>query len=446
MCICVWEQQRCGERAPRLTNAMATLLRRQLHPLAACCTAGLALSLRRVAEAEEEPEKSRRPITREELAAHNKSGDHWIAINGNVYDVSRYTRQHPGGRAALMQYAGKDATGAFSVLHPPEVLSQVASKYQIGVLEPEAQHLAKAAEASPRVEPSLGGRQSDDAIALQAASQTLDAVSGVRELLKRQQDDAPFAPAAAAPAKPPAQAFAAPPTMAGSASARSMEAERLDVAALGLLPNLASIQAVAERLMPSALRLYIGYGAEDEETVASNRSAWSGYSLRPRILTAAGPPSTSCQVLGCTLDSPVVIAPFAGARACHPEGEAAIARATGGRGSGFVVPHFGGTPLSPTIRARTRARAQSSCPPHPRLSTSSHPTFCVHPLRPPHFYVHPILPPHFCVPPPTPLLCAALRRHAHRGGGRAAYLLTYVLTYLRRHAHRGSERGILRGI
>ena len=62
-----------------------------------------------------------------------------------------------------------------------------------------------------------------------------------------------------------------------------MEADRLDEDALRALPNLASIRHVAERLMPSSLRLYVGYGAEDEETVASNTSAWSDWSLRPRV-------------------------------------------------------------------------------------------------------------------------------------------------------------------
>ena len=276
-----------------------------------------------------------RVFSREEVAAHNQPGDSWVSINGRVYDVSAYSREHPGGRTPLMQFAGKDASGAFNTLHAGEVLTQVASKFQIGTLRAEA--------PAP---------SANSAVALEAASQTLDAVSSMRELLSRQRDTA----IAAASAPLAASAFSLAPPAHGSESARSMDAERLDAHALRALPNLASIQAAAERLMPSSLRLYIGYGAEDEETVSANTSAWSEWSLRPRVLTASGPPSTACTVLGCELAAPILIAPFAGAKACHPDGEDALARAAGRCGSGLVVPHYGGVPLESVSASFTESR------------------------------------------------------------------------------------------
>lgn len=37
------------------------------------------------------------PVTHAELAKHNKINDGWIAIRGNVYNVTRYMDFHPGG-------------------------------------------------------------------------------------------------------------------------------------------------------------------------------------------------------------------------------------------------------------------------------------------------------------------------------------------------------------
>jgi cytochrome b involved in lipid metabolism len=47
------------------------------------------------------------------LGAHRSEQSCWVAINGHVYDVSKYLETHPGGIGKIMEYAGKDATTAF---------------------------------------------------------------------------------------------------------------------------------------------------------------------------------------------------------------------------------------------------------------------------------------------------------------------------------------------
>ena len=53
----------------------------------------------------------------EEVRRHNKIGDAWLVIDGKVYDISDWTRQHPGGGGVLMSFAGRDASEAFHHIH-----------------------------------------------------------------------------------------------------------------------------------------------------------------------------------------------------------------------------------------------------------------------------------------------------------------------------------------
>jgi len=75
-----------------------------------------------------------RTITASELATHNKEGDYWLAIDGNVYDVSTYIDMHPGGEVVMRQLAGNDVTDEFYGLHRQDVLKKY-KRLIIGKLE-----------------------------------------------------------------------------------------------------------------------------------------------------------------------------------------------------------------------------------------------------------------------------------------------------------------------
>jgi len=53
-------------------------------------------------------------ITWEEVNRHNSEGDHWLVLNGQVYDLSNY--KHPGGFLVLKDFVGgkEDAHDAFT--------------------------------------------------------------------------------------------------------------------------------------------------------------------------------------------------------------------------------------------------------------------------------------------------------------------------------------------
>lgn len=62
-------------------------------------------------------------ISREELQKHNSADDCWLLLHGEVYDLTKFSKNHPGGAYIIQKYAGKDATDSFQVFHPREKLN-----------------------------------------------------------------------------------------------------------------------------------------------------------------------------------------------------------------------------------------------------------------------------------------------------------------------------------
>ncbi|EEQ98641.1 conserved hypothetical protein [Perkinsus marinus ATCC 50983] len=77
------------------------------------------------------PEKS---YTAAEVAAHNTEGDCWVIIGDDVYDVTEFLPDHPGGKKAILLFAGKDATEEFDMLHERRVIKKYAPKAHLGKL------------------------------------------------------------------------------------------------------------------------------------------------------------------------------------------------------------------------------------------------------------------------------------------------------------------------
>ncbi|BGO97423.1 Acyl-CoA dehydrogenase [Rhodotorula toruloides] len=80
-----------------------------------------------------------RTFSLEQISEHNKEGDLWIVVNGDVYDLSRFTDIHPGGAGVLLasDIAGKDASEAFFSLHRSSVLAKY-KRLIIGKLDSDA--------------------------------------------------------------------------------------------------------------------------------------------------------------------------------------------------------------------------------------------------------------------------------------------------------------------
>ena len=92
-------------------------------------------------------------ISEAELKKHTSEGDLWIAVSGDVYNVSTFAEAHPGGETLIHQYAGTDATEDFYSLHGKYVLAKY-QKLKIGRLEGAKDTLALSGNSPvPFVEP-----------------------------------------------------------------------------------------------------------------------------------------------------------------------------------------------------------------------------------------------------------------------------------------------------
>lgn len=52
-----------------------------------------------------------------EIKTHNSKTDCWSIVNGNVYNLTSYVKNHPGGEAVLANICGKDGSKAFVNQH-----------------------------------------------------------------------------------------------------------------------------------------------------------------------------------------------------------------------------------------------------------------------------------------------------------------------------------------
>ena len=73
--------------------------------------------------------------TLEEVAKHASESDCWVVVNGQVLNATPFLNKHPGGKEAILLYAGKDATDEFNMLHKPDVVEKYAPEIIIGTLK-----------------------------------------------------------------------------------------------------------------------------------------------------------------------------------------------------------------------------------------------------------------------------------------------------------------------
>ncbi|KAL7790163.1 acyl-CoA dehydrogenase/oxidase [Trichoderma afarasin] len=74
-------------------------------------------------------------FTAGDVASHNKPDSLYITIDGDVYDLTTFQDDHPGGKKILQRVAGKDASKQFWKYHNEGILKKYKAKLQVGSLD-----------------------------------------------------------------------------------------------------------------------------------------------------------------------------------------------------------------------------------------------------------------------------------------------------------------------
>ncbi|PGH08305.1 hypothetical protein AJ80_07901 [Polytolypa hystricis UAMH7299] len=199
-------------------------------------------------------------LTVAEVAKHDTRESCWMVIHGQVYDVTEFLPEHPGGTAVMLRFAGRDATEEYDPVHPAGTIEKELPKEKhLGALEPSDPATASSSESSS---------PSDQA---------------------------------QAPVKTPSLNSVVP--------------------ALPLILSLDDFEEAARRKLTGRAWIYYSSGSESMRSYARNLADWSKVSLRPRVLRDVQQLDTSRTILGHHSNLPIFIAPCALGRLGHPDGE-----------------------------------------------------------------------------------------------------------------------------
>jgi pre-mycofactocin synthase len=128
--------------------------------------------------------------------------------------------------------------------------------------------------------------------------------------------------------------------------------------ARGWFETVAQAQRRASRQLPSSVYGALLAGSEKGVTVADNVAAFSELGFAPHVAGLAAKRDLSATVMGQPVSLPVIISPT-GVQAVHPDGEVAVARAAGARGTAMGLSSFASMPVEDVVAANPQTFFQT---------------------------------------------------------------------------------------
>lgn len=224
-------------------------------------------------------------LSTQQISTHNSPDDCWVVVDKQVWDVTDFLEEHPGGSTStynyptttikpdrkthtipkvILKYAGQDATQAYSEVHAPSVMKTnlQPSKFK-GVLDESTINEAW-------LKPPPG--------------------ENPKVVLDNE--------------KPP----------------------------LSTLINSHDFEVVASKTANSKTWAFYSSASTDLITRDANKSCFDRIWFRPRVLRNVRSVETRTNILGGSYNLPLFVSPAAMAKLIHPDGECAIARACQSKG------------------------------------------------------------------------------------------------------------------
>lgn len=110
--------------------------------------------------------------------------------------------------------------------------------------------------------------------------------------------------------------------------------------------DIDDLEAQVEKIIPVAGFDYIRGGAETENTMRRNESAFEAVDIFPRVLTGVDNPDTRTRILGIDISMPVIAAPAAAHGLAHVTAEAGSARGVAAAGTIMSVSTYASSTLA----------------------------------------------------------------------------------------------------
>ncbi|OJI99648.1 hypothetical protein ASPVEDRAFT_39052 [Aspergillus versicolor CBS 583.65] len=63
-------------------------------------------------------------ISAHDVLPHSTPDDCWVGINGEIWDLTSFLNEHPGGPSIILKHAGRDATDAFLEVHAMTIIRE----------------------------------------------------------------------------------------------------------------------------------------------------------------------------------------------------------------------------------------------------------------------------------------------------------------------------------
>src|SRR4051794_35808209 len=123
--------------------------------------------------------------------------------------------------------------------------------------------------------------------------------------------------------------------------------------------SIAEAERRAKRRLPRSVYKALVAGAENGVTLESNKLAFAEIGLIPRIASGVSQTRTlATTVVGIDIAMPVIASPV-GVQAVHPDGEAAVARATAAAGTATGLSSFATQPIEEVVAANPKTFFQA---------------------------------------------------------------------------------------
>ncbi|KAJ4245758.1 hypothetical protein NW762_013882 [Fusarium torreyae] len=205
-------------------------------------------------------------VSTAKLRQHGTPEDVWIVVNGDVFDMTKFAPEHPGGKEIIYRYAGRDASTPYNEIHSPSLIKKSL---------PKSCHVGK------------------------LDTTTIDAAWKGQEEATDPKVNADIDPGSKPKSKP-----------------------KLDD-----IINLNDFEQVAKNFLATKPWAVIHSGSNDNITRDANNTFLNRIWLRPEVMRKVGHINTRQKLFGCDLPIPIYIAPTGGSKFGGAEGEITVARA-----------------------------------------------------------------------------------------------------------------------